>query len=156
VRFRLARARRHDANPFKVGQREMASLAAMIEVIADMPRGTLGFRATGRIDVEEYKRILIPPLQSAVEAGRVRLLFQVGPDFERFDAATMWADVKSSVDLGVRHREAWERFAMVTDIEWITRTTQLFAWAVPGELRLFPFDGAEDAKAWLVARASGS
>jgi hypothetical protein len=122
----------------------------VIERIDDMPAGTLGFRASGRLDVDEYKRVLLPALHEAVEAGRVRLLFQAGPDFERFDAATVWADVKSSVDLGIRHHGAWERFAMVTDVDWIARTSQLFAWAVPGELRVFPFGDAEAARAWLA------
>ena len=115
-----------------------------------MPPGTLGFRASGELDVEEYKRVLLPPLQDAVEGGGVRLLFQAGPDFERFDAATVWADVRSSVDLGIRHHGAWERFAMVTDVDWIARASQLFAWAVPGELRVFGIGDADEAKAWLA------
>jgi hypothetical protein len=123
----------------------------VIEPIADMPPGTLGFRAAGELDVEEYKRVLLPALEAAVGAGRVRLLFQIGPDFERFDAATVWADLRSSVDLGIRHSAAWERFAMATDVDWIARTTPLFAWAVPGELRVFRFGESEAAKAWLAA-----
>ena len=123
---------------------------AMIEEITGMPPGTIGFRATGEIDVEEYKRVLMPPLERAVDEGHVRLLFQAGPDFEKFDPATLWADTKNSVDLGVRHRDAWERAAIVTDVDWISRASQLFAWAVPGELRVFALAELEDAKAWLA------
>jgi hypothetical protein len=122
----------------------------MIEEIDGMPGGTIGFRASGAVDVEEYKRVLMPPLERAVDEGHVRLLFEAGPDFEKFDPATLWADTKNSVNLGVRHHDAWERTAMVTDVDWIARASQLFAWAVPGELRVFRLDRLEDAKAWLA------
>ena len=115
-----------------------------------MPEGTIGFRASGEIDVEEYKRVLMPPIERAVDEGRVRLLFQAGPDFAKFDPAAIWADARSGVNLGLRHRDAWERFAMVTDLEWIARSTQLFGWAVPGELRVFRLAELEGAKAWLA------
>lgn len=127
-----------------------ASLELMIEEIAEMPAGTIGFRASGEIDVDEYKSVLMPPLERAVGEGRVRMLFQAGPNFQKFDAATIWADAKNSVDLGLRHRDAWERSAIVTDVDWIARASQVFAWLVPGELRVFPLGGIEDAKSWLA------
>lgn len=115
-----------------------------------MPAGTIGFRAAGEVDVEEYKHVLLPPIERAVEAGEVRLLFQTGPGFERFDPAAMWADARAGVDLGIRHHEAWERTAIVTDVDWIARASQLFAWMVPGELRVFSPPELEEAKSWLA------
>ena len=126
----------------------------MIEPIADMPDGTLGFLAEVRVDVEEYKRVLIPPLEAAVEEGSVRLLFATGPEFERFDPGAMWADAKEGVSLGVRNRSAWHRFALVSDIEWMRRTMELFAWAVPGEARTFWLDDLQRAKTWVAAEAA--
>jgi hypothetical protein len=40
----------------------------MVELIPDMPPGTLGFRVSGRLTRENYK-ILVPPLRGAVEPG---------------------------------------------------------------------------------------
>ena len=115
-----------------------------------MPAGTIGFRASGQVDVEEYKRVLLPPIERAVDAGSVRLLFQAGPDFEKFDAAALWADARESIDLGLRHHSAWKRFALVTDVDWMARTTQLFAWAVPGEVRVYRLGEGGNARSWLA------
>ncbi len=123
----------------------------MVEPIAEMPEGTFGFRAWKRVDAEEYKRVIIPALEAAVKEGNVRLLFEVDPEFERFDPATLWADMKEGVNLGLHDRDAFERFALVTDLDWMRRGTELFAWAMPGESRVFSSSDLEAAKAWLAA-----
>ena len=53
-------------------------------------------------------------------------------------------------DLGVRHRESWERSAIVTDIHWIAQATRLFAWMIPGDARVFPAAELAQAKAWVA------
>ena len=40
----------------------------MIERLADMPPGTVGFRATGEIEREDYDEVLVPELHRALEA----------------------------------------------------------------------------------------
>jgi hypothetical protein len=52
--------------------------------------------------------------------------------------------------LGIKHRDAWERIAVVTDIEWLWRAFELFAWMVPGEMCLFRESEFEHAKTWLA------
>jgi hypothetical protein len=52
----------------------------MIEPIAEMPSGTFGFRASGKLSPADYRDVLVPPLREAIERGeKVRLLFQIGP-----------------------------------------------------------------------------
>ena len=41
----------------------------MIERLHDMPAGTLGFRAAGEIESEDYEEVLVPELRRALEAG---------------------------------------------------------------------------------------
>ena len=41
----------------------------VIEPLDDMPEGTLGFRATGEIEREEYDQVLTPALRQAIDAG---------------------------------------------------------------------------------------
>ena len=50
----------------------------------------------------------------------------------------------------MRHHDAWERSAIVTDIDWMAHATQLFAWMIPGEARVFPLAELEQAKAWVA------
>jgi hypothetical protein len=49
----------------------------------------------------------------------------------------------------VRHHDAWERSAIVTDIEWMARATRMFAWMIPGEARVFSVAELEQAKEWV-------
>jgi hypothetical protein len=122
----------------------------MVEVIADMPPGTLGFRVSGRLTREDYVEVLVPPLREAVEAGeRLRVLYAIGPELH-MEPAAVWEDLKLEIDLGIKHRDAWERIAVVTDLDWLWRAFELFSWMVPGEMRLFHESELEQAKAWLA------
>ena len=124
----------------------------MIEPIGDMPPGTLGFRAWGEIAREDYVDKLLPAMQAAVEGGEgVRLLFQLGPDFEKFDPGALVEDTKTGITLGLGHLSAWKRTALVTDVEWIRKALHMFAWMTPGEVRLFDLDELETAKEWVAA-----
>jgi hypothetical protein len=122
----------------------------MVELIDDMPPGTLGFRVSGRLTRQDYAEVLIPPLRQAVEAGeRLRVLYAIGPELH-MEPAAVWEDIKLDLELGIRHRDAWERIAVLTDLEWLWRSFQLFSWMVPGEMRLFRESELEQAKSWLA------
>jgi SpoIIAA-like len=122
----------------------------VVEVIADMPSGTLGFRVSGRLTRADYD-VLVPPLREAVEAGkRLRVLYAIGPELHT-EPGALWEDLKLDVELGIRHRDAWERIAVVTDLDWLWRAFELFSWMVPGEMRLFRESEFERAKTWLTA-----
>jgi hypothetical protein len=125
----------------------------MVERLQDMPPGTLGFRATGQITREDYADVLVPELHKALaEGGRLRTLYVI-EDLEEIEPSALWADSKLGFDLAVRHHDAWERSAIVTDIEWMARATRMFAWMIPGEVRVFPLADLEQAKAWVAGAA---
>jgi hypothetical protein len=122
----------------------------MVEVIPDMPPGTLGFRVSGRLTREDYVKVLVPPLRKAVEAGqRLRVLYAIGPELH-MEPGAVWEDLKVEVELGIKHRDAWERIAVVTDLNWLWRAFELFSWMVPGEMRLFRESEFEHAKSWVA------
>ena len=122
----------------------------MVEVVPDMPPGTLGFRVSGRLSREDYVEMLVPPLREAVEAGqRLRVLYAIGPEL-RMEPGAVWEDLKVEVALGIKHREAWERIAVVTDLDWLWRAFELFSWMVPGEMRLFRESELERGRSWLA------
>jgi hypothetical protein len=122
----------------------------MVDVIRDMPPGTLGFRVAGRLTREDYVNVLVPPLRKAVQAGeRIRVLYAIGPELH-MEPAAVWEDVKLDVELGIKHRDAWERIAVVTDQDWLWRAFELFSWMVPGEMRLFRQSEFQQARTWLA------
>jgi hypothetical protein len=122
----------------------------VIERLTDMPAGTLGFRAAGEIEREDYDEVLVPELRRAVESGEGLRTLYVIEDLDEIEPGALWADSKLGFDLGVRHRDAWVRSAIVTDVGWMVHATKLFAWMVPGETRVFPLAELEQAKAWVA------
>ena len=122
----------------------------MIERLTDMPPGTIGFRAAGEIEREDYDEVLVPQLRRALEAGGGLRTLYVIEDLDEIEPGALWADIRLGFDLGVRHHEAWIRSAIVTDIDWMARATKLFERMIPGEARVFPRDQLEQAKSWVA------
>jgi len=122
----------------------------VIEPLADTPPGVLGFRVAGEIHREDYDTVLTPALKQALESGDgLRTLYLI-ESLDKMDPSALWADAKVGYDLGIRHHDAWVRSAIVTDIDWLARATRLFAWMIPGEVRVFPVAELEPAKAWAA------
>src|SRR3954463_13818139 len=111
-----------------------------------MPEGTLGFRARGEIEPEDYKDVLAPELRGALEAGGGLRTLYVIEHLEEIEPSALWEDSKLGFDVGLRNRDAWVRSAIVTDVGWIARATKLFLWMIPGEARVFPLSELEQAK----------
>jgi hypothetical protein len=121
----------------------------VVEAIADMPDGTSGFRISGSLTRDDYVKALVPPLDEAVKAGsKLRVMYAIDRGLSMTPGA-VWEDVKLEFEYGIRHRDAWERIAVVTDLNWLWRSFELFSWMVPGEMRLFHEAGIDEAKAWL-------
>ena len=126
----------------------------MIERIAEMPAGTVGFRVAGEVERDDYRDVLVPELRRALDAGGgLRTLYLI-EDLDEIESGALWADAKLGFDLGVRHHDAWVRSAIVTDLDWMARATRLFAWMIPGEARVFETAALESAKQWVAGDAS--
>jgi SpoIIAA-like len=122
----------------------------MIERIDDMPPGTIGFRARGKLTREDYRNILEPVLHEAAESGEIRMLFTL-TDFEGLEPAAWFDDIKTGLGLGIGHHSAWKRSAIATNVAWVGKAYQMFAWMTPGEVKVYGMDGIEEAKSWVAA-----
>jgi len=126
-------------------------VAGVIEAIADMPAGTIGLRVWGTVTRDDYVDALMPALRQAGEdRGEIRLVFQIGPDFQHFTPGMMGADVTEGLSFGMKHWSAWRRIAVVTDVDWLRHGMQMFGWMTPGEARLFPLEELPQAKEWVT------
>ena len=123
----------------------------MIEPLDDMPEGTIGFRATAHVTGDEYKEVLLPAMRAAAEAGEVRLVFAIGPDFDGFAPGALAQDSKVGITLGLGHMHSWRRTAVVTDVDWVAKAMHMFAWMAPGEVAVYPLEELAEAKAWVAA-----
>jgi len=120
----------------------------MIERIEEMPPGTIGLRASGKLTKEDYVEVLEPALKEGVQSGELRLVFAL-PDFDGLEAGAMLEDVETGLRTWVRDHSAWKRFAFVTDVEWLVKSMRAFAWLAPGEVRIFGMDEIDAARRWV-------
>ncbi len=117
----------------------------MIRIIENMPAGTIGLEALGKVTEEDYRDVLVPVVSAALDRGAVRLLYVLGDDFESYSPGAVWADTK----LWAGHLTGWERVAIVSDADWLEHSVKAFGWLMPGEVKVFETDDVDEAKDWL-------
>lgn len=119
----------------------------MIEMLQDLPDNSLGFVATGTVTANDYETVIIPAVEALfARQDKVRLLYQLGPEFSGFEAAAMWDDAK----IGMKHLGGWERIAVVSDVEWVRTGVKVFGVAIPGQVRVFHNAELAEAKRWIA------
>jgi hypothetical protein len=121
----------------------------VIERIDEMPVGTVGLRASGKLSRDDYRQVLEPALREGIDTGELRLLF-VLTDFDGLEPAAVPEDVKTGLSAWFGHHSAWKRFALVTDVEWVAKAMRMFAWMTPGEVMIYDLDRLEDARGWVA------
>lgn len=77
------------------------------------------------------------------------MLFAIGP--EHVEPGALWEDLKAEIELGIKHRELWERIAVDTDIDWLWRAFSLFALDGPRQAAPLHESEIDQAKAWRAA-----
>ncbi|GAA4473467.1 hypothetical protein GCM10023094_07150 [Rhodococcus olei] len=117
-----------------------------IEKIPGLPAGTVGFRAVGVVTADDYRTVLDPAIDAAVDAHeQVNLVYVLGAGFDRYSLGAMWQDARM---IGVP-RDIWGRLALVTDHTGLGEAVHLLAFLFPGELRVFAADREADAIEWV-------
>lgn len=122
----------------------------MIGPIEDMPAGTFGLMASGKLSRDDYRDVIEPALNQAVRSGELRFVFLL-TDFKGLEPGAWIEDVKTGLRVWVRDHSAWRRFALVTDVEWVAKAMHLFAWLAPGEVKVYGLDGLDEAKSWVAS-----
>jgi hypothetical protein len=120
----------------------------MIKILPSNSEHVVMVSASGRVDATDYEEVLMPAIEQALaKSKKVRLLYQLGSDFDSLTAGAMWDDMK----LGLGHLTAWEKVAVVTDIGWIATAANLFKFAMPCPVRVFANNELSLAQSWIAA-----
>ena len=118
----------------------------MLTKISDVPDSVLGFRASGELTSDDYRNVLIPAVEAALQSrDKLRLLYFLGDDVTGFTPGAAWQDAK----VGMTHPTRWEKIAVVTDNEWLRHSAGIFGYLIPGEIKGFRTDQEADARAWI-------
>jgi hypothetical protein len=119
----------------------------MLEQIADMPAGALGFEAVGTVDDDDFEEVVEPVLRREIAAGRrIRLLYLLGPSLREYERDALTEEV----GFAARHALSYERVAVVSDEDWLRPALRVLSALVPGQLRAFPVAELGRAKAWVA------
>ncbi len=119
----------------------------MITKLPGLPENILGFEAKGELTAKDYENVLIPEVEKVLEKyKKVRLLYYLGPEFEGFTAGAVWDDAK----IGLKHLLAWDKVALVTDVNWLRKTINCIAFLIPGSVKLFANDNLDAARDWII------
>lgn len=119
-----------------------------MELLDDLPDQVVGVNAVGEVDDDDYEEVLEPAIEDRLSRhDKIRLLYVLGPEFTGYDADALWEDTK----LGLKTFTDYERMAIVTDTTWLRRSVKAFGWLIPGEVRVYPHDRMDDARAWITA-----
>ena len=113
----------------------------MIEQLPQSSEKALGFKMSGKLHDEDYKKF-VPAIDAAVaKQGKVRLLAQFH-DFHGWDLHALWDDIKFSTT----HCTKIDRIALVgekTWEKWMAKVCKPFTMA-----KIQYFDAADIEKAW--------
>jgi len=116
-----------------------------IETLTDLPDGLLGFRAVGTVTSADYRDVLDPHVLAAVGDGTaVNVVYVLGEEFDKYSLGAMFEDAR----LQKVPSDVWGRLAVVTDHTTISDLLHVFAFAFPGDLRVFPVARESEAIAW--------
>jgi hypothetical protein len=120
----------------------------MIQILPDLPEHVVGIVASGEVDANDYETAIIPAIESTLKAhGRVRILYQLDSSFTGFTPGALWDDMK----VGVAHLNAWEKIAIVTDLDWVAGAIRIFGFVLPCPVKDFLNDEFDKAVKWISA-----
>ncbi len=69
----------------------------MIELLEDFPHNVVAFAFHGHVTNADYDEVLIPDFEDRLARHKkVRIYFEIAPDFTRFDPGAVWK-IRSSV-----------------------------------------------------------
>ncbi len=118
----------------------------MIEPTRDLPDNVIGFSAKGIVTKADYETIIMPAVEAKFSKHtKVRFLYHIGEDFIKFESGALWDDAK----IGFKHLTSWDRIAVVTDVDWIRTAVRIFAFLLPGPVRVFQNAEIADARTWI-------
>ena len=90
----------------------------MIEMLEGFPDNVAAFACSGHLTRDDYHKALTDIEDRYRRHKKLRAYTEVATDFAGVDPGALWEDAK----LDVTHFFDWDRFAVVTDLEWLSRT----------------------------------
>jgi len=113
--------------------------------IESLEGNTIGMKVVDKLTDEDYTNVLIPGLEQILQNhDKVRVLVDA-TEFKGWNLAAAWDDVT----FGMKHRNDFEKFAVVGGKEWMNWGAKLGAQFMSGEVKTFSAEEREQAWEWI-------
>ncbi|PWS28888.1 STAS/SEC14 domain-containing protein [Pedobacter yonginense] len=119
----------------------------MLTEITGLPENIFAVRATGEVDADDLKNVLLPGLKRTADRfDEIRYLLVLETDVKNFTAGAWVQDAKA----GLQNFTKWKKIAVVSHEKGVEWFTDVFTVATPGASKGFKPEEIEEAKAWLI------
>ncbi|WP_316803335.1 STAS/SEC14 domain-containing protein [Pedobacter nototheniae] len=119
----------------------------MLTEIAGLPENVFGVRATGEVNADDLKSVLLPGLKKLVDRfGEIRYLLVLDTDVKNFTAGAWVQDAKA----GLQNFSSWKKIAVLSHEKGVEWFTDVFTMVTPGSSKGFKPEELKEAKAWLT------
>ena len=117
----------------------------MIKILPQSEGPTLVVEASKKLTTVDYEEVFIPELDRLIgQFGKIRVVFYLDSSFEGWELGAMWDDAK----FGLKHKNDFERIAMVGGPKWVAWFSNLGSHFMPGAIKAFETSELENAIAW--------
>jgi hypothetical protein len=118
----------------------------MVELLTDFPPHVAAYRAAGKVNKEEYERVVMARVDEVAEKfGMINFLVLLETDFENYSLGAFLDYVKVSFE----HFSKWNRMAIVTDERWVRTAYDFLSPLVHGVINGYELKQYEEAKQWV-------
>ena len=116
----------------------------MIQQIQDVPKNMVAFRSTGEVTMDDFKMVHDEVEKLIDKTDKLNYLLCMDNSVADFTAGAWMQDAL----LGIRNLTKWNRAAIVSDSETISKFTDAFSKIMPGEFRGFAKEELQQAINW--------
>ena len=119
----------------------------MISYVEEPLRNVIIFKAEGTLHHEDYKTVVIPEVNKALEyCTKINIMWEMNK-FHGWDARAAWDDLC----LGIKINKSVAKTALVGDQKWESWMSSVLSPFAKGEIRYFKLEDEDSALAWLPA-----
>ena len=120
----------------------------MISILNDAPENVVAFRATGKVDKEDYKHVVIPAIDALVKKqGKINFMLVLDTSIKNFSIGAFLQDL----GVGLKHFTKWHRMAIISESGPVNTFSDFFSFIAPGEAKGFTHAELDEAKEWVSA-----
>ncbi len=118
----------------------------MIEIMPESNGSALALKASGKLTDADYKEVLIPRIEEIIKRSvKAKVLLYLPRDFTGWEAHAMWDDAS----FGLRHRNDFEKLAVVGGAKWVEWATKIASHFMEGEVKAFGEERLQEALDWI-------